>query len=246
MTQAQAKEFGAVALFGETYDEDVRVIQIGGPWSRELCGGTHVSRSSQIGLLSLGAESSVGSGSRRIEAFVGIEAFRALAIERALVARLTDLAKVPSAALEDKLSQTFEELKAVQKRLAQIEQQALQSRVPEWVKAAKTIAGRSVAAVNLGNLDSAEPLRSIAAQLRSELGEDSVAIVHAIVAEKAAVIVAVGSAAIAGGVKAGSLVKIASELLGGGGGGKDDLAQGGGTNVDLIPAAIAAIEKAIS
>ena len=246
MTQSEAKEFGAVALFGETYDEDVRVIQIGGPWSRELCGGTHVSRSSQIGLLSLGAESSVGSGSRRIEAFVGIEAFRALTLERALLSRLTDLAKVPSAALEDKLTQTFEELKAVQKRLALIEQQALQSRVPEWVKASKTIGGKSVATVDLGSLDSADPLRSIASQLRSELGSNSVAIVFGVVADKPAVIVAVGAEAISTGVKAGALVKLASEILGGGGGGKDDLAQGGGTKAEQLAVAISAIEKAIA
>ena len=246
MTQAEAKEFGAVALFGETYDEDVRVIQIGGPWSRELCGGTHVSRSSQIGLLSLGAESSVGSGSRRIEAFVGIEAFRALALERALVARLTDIAKVPTANLEEKLVQTFEELKAVQKRLALIEQQALQSRVPEWVKGTKQIAGKSVVTVDLGTLDSADPIRSIAAQLRSELGSNSVSVVYAVVADKPSVIVAVGADAIASGTKAGALVKIASEVLGGGGGGKDDLAQGGGTQLENLSVAVQAIEKAIS
>ncbi|MEN9706730.1 MAG: hypothetical protein RIS31_296 [Actinomycetota bacterium] len=246
MTQGEAKEFGAVALFGETYDEAVRVIQIGGPWSRELCGGTHVSRSSQIGLLSLGAESSVGSGSRRIEAFVGIEAFRALTLERALVAKLSDIAKVPNGALEEKLIQTFDELKSVQKRLALIEQQALQSRVPEWVKSAKLVGGKSVALVDLGVLDSADPLRSIAAQLRSELGGNSVAVVYAVVSDKPAVIVAVGAEAISSGSKAGALVKLASEILGGGGGGKDDLAQGGGTKVEFLPAAISAIEKAIA
>jgi len=246
MTQSEAKEFGAVALFGETYDEEVRVIQIGGPWSRELCGGTHVSRSSQIGLLSLGAESSVGSGSRRIEAFVGMEAFRALSLERALLSRLTDLAKVPAASLEEKLIQTFEELKAVQKRLSLIEQHALQSRIPEWIKGAKTVAGKLVATVDLGLLDSVEPLRSIASQLRSELGPNSVAVVYAVVSEKPAVIVAVGSEAISSGIKAGALVKLASEVLGGGGGGKDDLAQGGGTKTDQLSSAISAIEKAIS
>ncbi|MEN9608572.1 MAG: hypothetical protein RLZZ06_503 [Actinomycetota bacterium] len=246
MTQAEAKDFGAVALFGETYDEQVRVIQIGGPWSRELCGGTHVSRSSQIGLLSLGAESSVGSGSRRIEAFVGIEAFRALSLERALVARLTDLAKVPAANLEEKLQQTFEELKVVQKRLAQIEQQALQTRIPAWVSSAKTINGRKVAVADLGTVDGAEPLRAIATQLRAELGGNSVSIVHAIVSEKPAVIVAVGSEAVSGGVKAGELVKLASGILGGGGGGKDDMAQGGGANASALPQALEAIEKAIS
>src|SRR5690606_12723101 len=93
MTLADAKAFGALALFGETYDEQVRVVEIGGPWSRELCGGTHVDHSSQIGLIALTGESSVGSGARRVEALVGLEAFHALARERALVAALTDTLK---------------------------------------------------------------------------------------------------------------------------------------------------------
>jgi alanyl-tRNA synthetase len=246
MTQAEAKEFGAVALFGETYDEQVRVIQIGGPWSRELCGGTHVSRSSQIGLLSLGAETSVGSGSRRIEAFVGIEAFRALTLERALVARLTDLAKVPAASLEEKLNQTFEELRTVQKKLALIEQQALQGRIPAWVAAAKNIGGHRVALAELGVLDGAEALRTIGSGLRAELGPDSVAIVTALVSDKPAVLVAVGSEAIASGAKAGELVKLASGILGGGGGGKDDMAQGGGIDATKLSVAVEAIEKALA
>ena len=246
MSQKEAKEFGAVALFGETYDEQVRVIQIGGPWSRELCGGTHVSRSSQIGLLALGAESSVGSGSRRIEAFVGIEAFRGLALERALVSRMTDLAKVPTAALEEKFASTLEEIKSLQKKLSAFEQQALASRIPQWVSQAKTIGGSKVVLAELGNIDSADPARSIATQIRQEIGADSVTIVTAIIGDKPAVIIATGEAARGRGVKAGELIKIASGILGGGGGGKDDLAQGGGTDSSKLAEAIASIEKALA
>ncbi|MEY4451084.1 MAG: hypothetical protein RLZZ380_205 [Actinomycetota bacterium] len=243
MSQGDAKDFGAVALFGETYDELVRVIQIGGPWSRELCGGTHVSRSSQIGLLALGAESSVGSGSRRIEAFVGIEAFRSLALERALVSRLSDLAKVPSSSLEEKLQSTFEELRSVQKRLAAFEQQAVASNIPTWLASAKSVGENKIVVADLGSQESVESLRTIASQLRVELGEDSVVIAHSVVAEKPAVLIATGAGARARGVKAGVLVKLASGILGGGGGGKDDMAQGGGTNASAMAQAIAAIEK---
>jgi alanyl-tRNA synthetase len=243
MSQSEAKNFGAVALFGETYDELVRVVQVGGPWSRELCGGTHVSRSSQIGLLALGAESSVGSGSRRIEAFVGIEAFRSLALERALVSRLADLAKVPVGSLEDKLIATFDELRSVQKRLASFEQQEQTNKVPQWLASAKTIGSNRVVFAEVGELDSAEPLRGIATQLRQELGTESVVFVSAVIADKPAILVACGEGARARGVKAGALVKLASSILGGGGGGKDDLAQGGGTDVSALPAAISAIEK---
>ncbi|MFM2025196.1 MAG: hypothetical protein RLZZ56_1209 [Actinomycetota bacterium] len=243
MSQGDAKDFGAVALFGETYDELVRVIQIGGPWSRELCGGTHVSRSSQIGLLALGAESSVGSGSRRIEAFVGIEAFRSLALERALVSRLSDLAKVPSGSLEEKLQSTFEELRSVQKRLSAFEQQAVASNIPTWLASAKSVGANKVVVADLGSQDNIESLRTIASQLRVELGVDSVVIAHSVVAEKPAILVATGEGARARGVKAGVLVKLASGILGGGGGGKDDMAQGGGTNASAMAQAIAAIEK---
>ena len=243
MSQSDAKDFGAVALFGETYDDLVRVIQIGGPWSRELCGGTHVSRSSQIGLLALGAESSVGSGSRRIEAFVGIEAFRSLALERALVARLADLSKVPTGSLEEKLTATFEELKNVQKKLAAFEQQAIAGNIPAWLAGAKNIGANRVVVADLGQLENVEPIRAIGSQLRAELGQDAVVIAHATVSGKPAILVATGEAARSRGVKAGILVKLASGILGGGGGGKDDMAQGGGTDASKLPVAIAAIEK---
>ena len=85
MPLEQAREIGALALFGETYDQTVRVVEIGGPWSRELCGGTHVERSSQIGTVTIIGESSIGSGVRRVEAYVGLEAMRYLATERAIV-----------------------------------------------------------------------------------------------------------------------------------------------------------------
>ena len=243
MKQSDAKDFGAVALFGETYDELVRVVQIGGPWSRELCGGTHVGRSSQIGLLTLGTESSVGSGSRRVEAFVGIEAFRSLSLERSLVARLAELAKVPAANLEEKLVGTFEELRSLQKRLSAFEQQSLAENIPNWIANGKNIGANRVVIADLGSLDSVEPLRTIGSQIRAEIGAEAVVIAHANVADKPMILVATGESARARGVKAGALVKLASTVLGGGGGGKDDMAQGGGTDLTAMAAALVAIEK---
>ena len=245
MSLPDAKEWGAVALFGETYDEDVRVVQIGGPWSRELCGGTHVGRSSQIGMVSLIGDSSVGSGSRRIEALVGIEAFRALAAERALVSRLGELFKAPRELVEERIAGTLEELKVAQRKLAALQAAALATRVPELAASAKPIAGASVVATNLGSLDSIEDARGIALQLRERLGVNGVAAAFAEVNGKPALVVAVGSAAQATGIKAGALVKAASAILGGGGGGKDDIAQGGGQDVGKIDQAIQALIAAI-
>jgi alanyl-tRNA synthetase len=116
MTLPEAREFGAIALFGETYGEQVRVVEIGGEWSRELCGGTHVRGSAQIGTLALTGESSVGSGARRVEAAVGLEGFRYLARERDLVRQLAELLKTPQDGLVDRVSGMLGRLRAGSRR----------------------------------------------------------------------------------------------------------------------------------
>ncbi|MEX0913594.1 MAG: alanine--tRNA ligase-related protein, partial [Demequina sp.] len=125
MSLPEAKEWGALALFGETYDDQVRVVEIGGPWSRELCGGTHVEHSSQVGLVAVTSESSVGSGSRRVEAFVGLEAFHHLAAERALVAELTQSLKVQPTELVPRIEKLLERVSEAEKKLAQFQTQAM-------------------------------------------------------------------------------------------------------------------------
>jgi alanyl-tRNA synthetase len=246
MSLPDAKEWGAVALFGETYDELVRVIQIGGPWSRELCGGTHVSRSSQIGLVSLLGDSSVGSGSRRLEALVGIEAFRSLASERALVSRLVENLKVPREQLEERISATVDELKVAQKKLAAANSGRLLELVAPAVSAARTVGGLQVIEIRLGELTDAADLRTVALEARGRVSHQaSVVIAAGVSAGKPLVAVATTDSARAIGAKAGELVRTASAVLGGGGGGKDDYAQGGGTDVAKIDEAIQAIEKAL-
>jgi alanyl-tRNA synthetase len=173
MSVKEAKDFGAVALFGETYDESVRVIQIGGPWSRELCGGTHVSRSSQVGLVSIIGEASVGSGSRRLEAYVGFEAFQALAAERALVASLTESLKVPREQLAEKIQTTVDELRAAQRKLASLSMEQLKNKLPELAQSAKQIGGSKVVLENIGAVDSADQVRELASALRDKLESDS-------------------------------------------------------------------------
>jgi alanyl-tRNA synthetase len=246
MSLPDAKEWGAVALFGETYDEEVRVIQVGGPWSRELCGGTHVSRSAQIGLVSLINESSVGSGSRRLEALVGIDAFRAFATERALVNRLYDLTKAPKGALEDRLTQTLDDLKQAQRKLAQYQAAELASKVPAMVAAATQAGVHKLVAENVGSVESVDDLRSLAVQVRDRFGDNAgVAAIFGVVADKPMIVVATSKAAQAAGAKAGALVRAASTILGGGGGGKDDIAQGGGADASKIAEAIAAVKAAL-
>ena len=246
MSVAEAKDFGAVALFGETYDESVRVIQIGGPWSRELCGGTHVSRSSQVGLVSIIGEASVGSGSRRLEAFVGFEAFQALASERALVAALTESFKVPREQLIEKIQSTVEELKVASRRLAALSMEQLKARIPEFLAAAKQIGGSKLVVANIGEVDSADQVRDLAVALRDKLEPESgLAVVAGISGGKVVLIIATSKKAREAGISSGKLVKEASSILGGGGGGKDDIAQGGGPEIGKLSTALQSIEKLI-
>lgn len=247
MSLPEAKTWGAVALFGETYDESVRVVQIGGPWSRELCGGTHVSRSSQVGLISLIGESSVGSGSRRLEALVGIEAFRALANERALVSRLSDLLKSNRDSLEERISSTIEDLKNAQRKLAAIQADQLASLIPKLIADAEVIGQARAVLANVGILDSVDELRSLTLQLRDHLQNDSaVAALFAEIGGKPMLVIAITKQAQVAGFKAGALVKVASAILGGGGGGKDDTAQGGGTDSNKISAAMDAVRSELA
>ena len=246
MSVKDAKDFGAVALFGETYDESVRVIQIGGPWSRELCGGTHVSRSSQVGLVSIIGEASVGSGSRRLEAYVGFEAFQALAAERALVASLTESLKVPREQLAEKIQTTVDELRAAQRKLASLSMEQLKNKLPELAQSTKQIGGSKVVLENIGAVDSADQVRELASALRDKLESDSaVAAIAGISGDKIILIVATTKKAREAGISSGNLVKVASAILGGGGGGKDDIAQGGGPEVSKLADAFAAIENSI-
>jgi alanyl-tRNA synthetase len=242
MSLPEAKQWGAVALFGETYDESVRVVQIGGPWSRELCGGTHVARSSQVGLISLIGESSVGSGSRRLEALVGIEAFRALANERALVSRLSELFKSNRDGLEERIINTVDELKTAQRKLSALQAQQLATMLPSIVSSAENVGQVRLAIANVGTLGAADELRALTLQLRDLLQNDAaVAVLFAEIDSKPMVVIALTKKAQNLGAKAGALVKLASAVLGGGGGGKDDTAQGGGSDISKIDEAISAI-----
>ncbi len=238
MTLPEAKEWGAIALFGETYDESVRVVQVGGPWSRELCGGTHVSRSSQIGLVSISNESSVGSGARRIEAFVGIDALRNLTRERDLVKRLAASIKAPASELESKIADALEELRQANRKIAELEAAQALAKLPALLASAQDVAGLRVLSAKLENTNS-ESLRNLATAARDQLGGKAVVILGAEFDSRPTVMVACGQQAIEQGIKAGELAKAAAAELGGGGGGKADLAQGGGTDLSKLDAAIA-------
>ncbi|WP_341999537.1 alanine--tRNA ligase [Microbacterium sp. LWH7-1.2] len=242
----EARSLGAMALFGEKYGDTVRMVDIGGPWSRELCAGTHVSTSAEIGLINLVGESSVGASNRRVEALVGLDAFRSLAAERALVSQLTTSLKAPREQLPARIAELQASLKAAEKKIAAFEAKALGDRLPALAAAATRIGDTVVVAESLGNAASADDVRSLALQVRERLGSDAAVVaLGAVVNDRPVVIVATNDAARAAGAKAGVLAKGAARVLGGGGGGRDDVAQGGGTDAAALPAALTSVKDAL-
>ena len=248
MSLSDAKEWGAIALFGETYEEMVRVVEIGGPWSRELCGGTHVEHSSQVGLVAVTSEGSVGSGSRRVEAFVGIEAFQHLARERALVTELTTMLKTPAADVVPRIEKLLERLSDVERRLSAYQKQTILREAAAFAESAAVVGGVTLVAHAVADASGADDVRALVTDVRSRLGESGPTVVAIAAAPEGRplMVIATNAPARAAGLDAGALVRVASEVLGGGGGGKPDLAQGGGQDPAKILEALAAVRDALA
>ena len=247
MPLAEAKALGAMSLFGEKYGNIVRMVEIGGEFSRELCGGTHVGTSSEIGSLTLLTEQSVGSGNRRVEALVGMNSFEHLAAERTLVNQLTSMMKVQSSSeLPEKINQTLAKLKSAEKELEKLRREKLQAEAGKLLENAQTIGSVRVLTHHAGELD-ANGVRSLALDLRSRFGsEAAVVAVTGVTNGRPVILVATNEGAREAGIKAGALVRLAASVLGGGGGGKDDVAQGGGQDASKVSEALDAIRNAIA
>jgi len=245
MTQDAAKAIGAMALFGEKYGDQVRVVSIG-DWAKELCGGTHVTRSGQLGLVKLLSESSIGAGVRRVEALVGHDAYKFLAKEHILLNSLTEIIKgVRAEELPQRISELVEKMKVMEKELSAVRSAKALASAAALVKNAKSIGQINYLTAQLNNEVSVDDMRSIAIDLRNKL-KSGVVVLATINNLKPILVAASSSEAIKLGIKAGELIKIGSTVLGGGGGGKDDFAQGGGTEPKLIDKALSEIVKAIS
>jgi len=244
MNQAKAKELGAMALFGEKYGDVVRVVSVG-DWARELCGGTHVARSGQLGVIKLLSESSIGAGVRRVEALVGVDAYQFLAREHILLNSLTDLIKgARTEELPERISELLNKMKDIEKELASVRSAQALSQIGDLAKTAKVINGISYVSSVMADGVSGDDLRRIALDLRERQEKSVVALISANDG-KPVLVVATSEEARSSGVKAGALVKIGSTVLGGGGGGKDDFAQGGGTDPSKSLEALTAISNAL-
>ena len=244
MSQVQAKEIGAMALFGEKYGEVVRVVSVG-DWARELCGGTHVHSSAELGVVKLLNESSIGAGVRRVEALVGADAYSFLAREHILLNSLTDIVKGARVEeLPERISDLLGNMKRIEKELAAFKSTQALASVNELAKNFENIGGASVLITRVPDEISGDDLRIMALDLRNRSLQSVVGLIS-VSSGRAVLVVAASPAAVQNGTKAGALVKIGSAILGGGGGGKDDFAQGGGGEIERIPAAISELKAAL-
>ncbi|HBC7266548.1 TPA: alanine--tRNA ligase [Corynebacterium striatum] len=239
----QAKQMGAMALFGENYGSQVRVVEMGGPFSIELCGGTHVTNTSEIGPVSVLGESSVGSGARRIEAYSGMDAFRYYSKETALVEGISRELKIQSEDLPERIAQLTEKLKAAEKQIDELHKARLMAQTADMIGGAITVNGFTVISVRLPNNVSGGDLRTVATDIKNRLGDEAGVVVLASENEggKTPFIVGATKAAVARGIKAGDLVKTISGYVDGKGGGKPDMAQGSGANAEGLQAAFNAL-----
>ena len=245
MTQDAAKKIGAMALFGEKYGDQVRVVSVG-EWARELCGGTHVERSGQLGVVKLLSESSVGAGVRRVEALVGVDAYKFLAREHILLNSLTEIIKgARTEELPERISDLLSKIKDIEKELAGVRSSQAMGQIGTLADTARIVNGTSVVTAVLPDGITGDDLRKIALDLKARAPQSAIALISSSEG-KPVLVVAVSDAAKAAGLKAGALVKIGSTVLGGGGGGKDDFAQGGGTDASKSQTALSAIVESIS
>ncbi|MDT5210738.1 MAG: alanyl-tRNA synthetase [Mycobacterium sp.] len=243
----KAKSMGAMALFGENYPDEVRVVEIGGPFSLELCGGTHVGSSAQIGPVTILGESSVGSGVRRVEAYVGLDSFRHLAKERALMAGLASTLKVPSDEVPARVANLVERLRAAEKELDRMRLANARAAAVNAAAGAEQIGKVRVVAQRMAGGMSAADLRTLVGDIRGKLGSDPAVVALIAEGENDSVpfVVAVNPAAQDLGLRANELVKPLSAAVAGRGGGKADLAQGSGKGAAGIDAALAALRAEI-
>ncbi len=236
---SEARAMGALALFGEKYGDQVRVVEVG-DYSRELCGGTHVARSGHLGLVKILGESSIGSGVRRVEALVGIDAFRYLARESVLVSQLSEQLKARRDELPERIGLMVSRLRDAERELQRLQSAQLLGSAAELAASAIDVRGVSYVAYRVPDGTTADGIRQVALDIRGRRPADrpAVVVVAGVPADRPTVVVAVNDAARDRGLKAGALVLTATSVLGGRGGGRDDVAQGGGAPLGDEAAAV--------
>ncbi|RNE49246.1 alanine--tRNA ligase [Corynebacterium alimapuense] len=239
----EARKLGAMALFGENYGSKVRVVEIGGPFSMELCGGTHVEHSSQIGPIAILGESSVGSGARRIEAYSGMNSFRYFSKEAALAANLATWFKAPTEELPDRVSQLSEKLRDAAKQIASLRREQVLANSGKLLDDAEHVGDFTLLTRRIPDGVTSNNLRALASDLRGNLhGRPAVVVLVSVDGDdKVPFVVSATKEAVDLGVNSGDLVKQLAAHLDGRGGGKPDMAQGSGSNIAGLDDAFASV-----
>ena len=249
-SQEEAREMGALALFGEKYGDRVRVVEVG-DYSRELCGGTHVVRSGQLGLVKVLGESSIGSGVRRIEALVGLDAFRFLARESVLVSQLSEQLKAPREQLPERISGVLTRLRDAERELQRLRAARLLESAEQIAAGAEDVGGIALVAHRVPDGTDPDDIRKLALDVRGRLPriQPAVVMMVGVPADRPVVVIAVNEAGRDFGLSAGNLVGVAARALGGGGGGRPDVAQGGGAPIapdsSVVDEAFGAVRAAL-
>jgi alanyl-tRNA synthetase len=245
-TRDKALELGAVALFGEKYGNNVRVVDMG-DYSRELCGGTHVDRIGQLGLVKLVGDSSIGSGVHRVEALVGRDALRHVRKEQLLVSQLAGALKVPTDELPSRIDDVLGRLRTAERQIEQLRTQQVLGSAGSLADKAEDVGGVSLVAERLDEGVDASGVRALATEVRNRLGSrPGVVALFAPAGDRLSFVVATTAAARDRGFAAGKLVPSFAAAVGGRGGGKPDMAQGGGSDPSGVGQAIAALRNAVA
>ncbi|MDC9582171.1 alanine--tRNA ligase [Xenorhabdus sp. PR6a] len=235
----EAKAKGAMALFGEKYDEKVRVLSMGG-FSTELCGGTHASRTGDIGLFRISSESGTAAGIRRIEAITGQTALNSVYQQADLLQDIAHLVKGDISNLNEKVKTTLDRTKQLEKELQQLKSQQAAQESSSLANQAREIQGVRLLVTQLGDIEP-KMLRTMVDDLKNQLGS-AIIVLSTVTGDKVSLIVGI-TKDLTAKIKAGDLISFVAQQVGGKGGGRPDLAQAGGTDVAALPSALASVEE---
>ncbi len=238
MSLQQAKEKGALAFFGDKYGDIVRVVQAG-EYSVELCGGTHVAATGEIGFVKLMSESSISAGVRRVEAFTGDAALSTIQDDEQLLSHVSNLLKTPKTDLPERIAQLLQEHKELEQQVQQLKSKNALSNIDDLIEGAKSVDGVKVVASRIDKTDR-DSLRQMVDALKNRI-ESGVVTLASVSGDDAAFIVGVTPDLVKNrGLNAGKLIQAITQIADGRGGGRPELAQGGSRNPDKVNAAIEA------
>jgi len=231
----EAKEQGVVALFGEKYGDIVRVVSVGN-YSKELCGGTHIYSTGEIGLIKIVSENGIASGVRRIEALTGMNAIYWYKEHEQMLKSVADIVKTTPEETSLRVSNLVDELKNTQRELKSVKEKMMSKSVDNYLDKVEEVSGIKVLVTQLEQLDMAA-LRNMADTIKNKLGS-SVVVLASSINGRVNLVVSATKDAVAKGVNSGKIISEAAKAVGGGGGGRPDMAQAGGKNADDIGKAL--------